>query len=188
MELTWFKSNLIVFFAGMSLSNSSEFQRCHGYCGCSVWTGCYRHSDLFSFKIYCFWFPSLIAHLAICGRTGRVSLCRAQCLWGRWTGVASGAWPPPLERGLALLLVDFSTWEMTTRRTRLSQVWPRFAQGGLRETLRASLGRLTLFSSHSSFSQKHPGNCHNGQTQNGIDMGSWDPEQTAVAVERWGKS
>lgn len=29
MELAWFKSKVLVIFAGMSFGNATEFQRCH---------------------------------------------------------------------------------------------------------------------------------------------------------------
>lgn len=39
----------------MSLRNATEFQRCHGCCGCSIYTGCYKHPVFL--KINCVLIP-----------------------------------------------------------------------------------------------------------------------------------
>lgn len=94
--------------------------------------------------------------------------CEARCGW--W-GLG-----PLLECGLALLPGDLSTWGMGTSRARLRRVWSQPVHSGLREALRACHGGLGLLPTL-LFSQIVNGNCHHGQTQNGVNTGGRDLEQ-----------
>lgn len=89
-EVAWLQPTVLV-FAGTSLQTASEFQRCAGGGGHSVWIGSYGHSHLFFFQIHCFLTPeSNRSPCCLCGRAGQVSLSQARVCGGVGPGVAVG--------------------------------------------------------------------------------------------------
>lgn len=102
MELAWFKSKLFVVFAGRSVRNATEFQRCRGCCVYSVWIGDYRRKNLFFFKINCFLVPEpncspryLWQNRMSVPQQSSASVGVSGQVWPAGRPTTSGMWPPP---------------------------------------------------------------------------------------------
>lgn len=100
MELAWYKSKLFVVSAGTSVRNATEFQRCLGCCVYTVWTGDYRPSNLFFFKINCFLIPEPNCsprylwqnRVSVC-QQGSVSVGVLGQVWPVGPSATAGMWP-----------------------------------------------------------------------------------------------